>query len=125
MRPRPAVSTPQPELGPAGAKALLGRPLDVLLIAAAFSLHLLACAGNGILRPVGAFETGLLVLPLVAQALAAGLLLVRRDMRGLQGACLFQWLVVLYLLPAHFLGLAFAPSALALSLALARPGRPD
>ena len=96
--------------------------LDALLVLAAAGLHLFAAARLDALPPSGVFESLLVGLPLVAHA-AAVVLLVLRDRRGLQGACLLEWLVVLYTLPASFLGLAFVPAALVLSLALARPRR--
>ncbi len=121
------ASDPGPLPGPPAARRpdrrawLLGPALDTVLVAAAAGLHLLACARKDVLPPVGGFETGLVVLPLLAQIGALALLLARGDRRGLGVACVFQWLLVLYLLPVGFLGLVFAPPALALTYAAVRP----
>jgi hypothetical protein len=97
--------------------------LDAAIVLGAAGLHVLAVRRLDALPPSGAFETVLLVLPLVAQLLAVVLLVGRRDRRGLQGACLLQWLLVLYTLPASFLGVSFVPAAAVLTLALYRPRR--
>lgn len=62
-----------------------------------------------------------LVLPPVLAVVAAGAALVARDLRPMQLACLYTWLMVLYTLPAELLGLAWIPSALLLTVALVRP----
>lgn len=97
--------------------------LDAAIVLGAAGLHVLALERLDALPPSGTFETVLFVLPLLAHLVAVVLLVVRHDRRGLQGACLLQWLLVLYTLPASFLGLSFVPAALALSLALYRPRR--
>ncbi len=99
----------------------VSRVLDAVLVLAAVGLHLLGCSWLNILPPFGALETGLLVLPLLAQAAALGLVIVRNDRTGISLACLFQWLVVLYLLPSGLQAFEFAPAAIVLSLALLRP----
>jgi hypothetical protein len=60
-------------------------------------------------------------LPAVAAAAAALALLVARERRLLQGACIYTWLMAAFTLPAYGLGLAWVPSALVLTLAAARP----
>ena len=102
----------------------LSRPIDVLLVALSVLAHLLVSIRIAIVPPVGNLETGVLVLPLIADAVAIALLLLRDDRTGLSVACLLQWLLVLYLIPAGFLGLVYVPAALLLSLAAFRP-RPE
>lgn len=94
---------------------------DAALILVALGLHL---GGAYLLdlfpsdRPFEFFVVGLPALVLLA---ALGVVYARGDRRGLQAACLVQWLLVLYTLPAKFAGLAFVPSAVVLSVALLRP----
>ena len=60
-------------------------------------------------------------LPPLLSAVAAVALLVRGERRPLLAAAVLGWLVVLFTLPAQFLGLAWLPSAVLLTIALQRP----
>ncbi len=102
----------------------LSRALDALLVLVAIGLHLGAAFHAKIVPPYGNLETGLLVLPLVVQVVALGLVLALGDRTGIAVACLLQWLIVLYLLPSGLFAFNFAPCALALTLAVVRPREP-
>ncbi len=96
-------------------------PLHLLLPLAALGLHVAACSRLDYLPPDRAFEVLVTVLPtlLVGAALAAAVLRPA-ERRPLQAAALLEWLLVLFALPADFVGLLFAPSAALLSVTLAR-----
>ena len=96
-------------------------PLHLLLPLAALGLHVAVCSRLGYLPPDRAFEVLVTVLPtvLVGAALAAAVLRPG-ERRPLQAAALLEWLLVLFALPANFIGLLFAPSAAMLSVSLAR-----
>lgn len=95
--------------------------LDAALAVVAVGLHLGAAAYLDRLPPRGAFELVLVGLPVLAGVAAVLALVVRSDRRVLQGVCVLQWLLVLFTLPAFGLGLAFAPSAVVLTVAALRP----
>lgn len=102
--------------------------LDALLALLALGLHLAAAGYQERLPPDSVLDVLLVVVPALAIAAAVVLLVVRRDRRGLQVACTLEWLLVLFMLPAFFMGLAYVPAAAALTAALVRPrlssGRP-
>lgn len=108
-------------MGLSSTRTVVSTALEAVLVLVAAGLHLAAAEYNDVLPPYGALETGVVALPLLGHAVALVLLLVRRDRRGLQGACLLQGLLVLYLLPAGSEGVSFLPAALALVLAVWRP----
>lgn len=97
--------------------------LDAAIVLAALGLHVGAALLADAFPPSGTFEVVIIALPMVVQVVALVLLLVRRDRRGLAVACLLEWLLVLYVLPAGWLGLSFIPAAAVLTLALYRPRR--
>jgi hypothetical protein len=98
----------------------LRRPdlIDAGLVLAALLLH----AGGAFLidtmPPNRPFEVLLIGLPALVLLVALAAVLVRGERRPLQAACVLQWLLVLFALPAKLAGLAFVPAALALSAAL-------
>ncbi len=94
--------------------------LTALLIVAALGLHLAAGYRLDYVPPDRLFEVVVMGLPALADAVAVVALAVRGQRRPLQAACLLQWLLVLYTLPASFAGIAFVPSAVALSVAVSR-----
>jgi hypothetical protein len=95
--------------------------LDAALAALAAGVHLAMAAVVDRFPPSFDFSVVFVVLPVLAAAVAAVALLVARERRPLQAACLYGWLVVLFTLPAQGLGFAWIPSALVLTAALARP----
>lgn len=104
----------------------LGKPsrstvIDVALVLVALGLHVGGAFLLELSPPDRPFEYFVVGVPAIVLVAALALLYARGDRRGLQAACLVQWLLVLYTLPAKFAGLAFVPSAVVLSLALLRP----
>jgi hypothetical protein len=103
---------------------LLGAGLAVL----AAGVHLAMAATADRFPPELDLSVLFVALPPALMVLAAAALLLAREARPLQVACLYTWLMVLYTLPAQLLGLRWVPSALLLTLALTRPrlssGRP-
>jgi hypothetical protein len=65
----------------------------------------------------GLFET----VPPVLAVIAAVVLVVRSDRRPLVVACFGAWAAVALTLPAYFLGLAFVPGAVLMSLPFRSP----
>lgn len=94
--------------------------IDAALILVAIGLHLGAAYLLELFPPNRVFEYFIVGLPLLVLVGAVVALLARGDRRGLPIACLTQWLLVIYALPAKFVGLAFVPSAVVLSIALLR-----
>lgn len=94
--------------------------LDTPLILAGSALHVAACYRLDYVPPNRGFEVLVVGLPLAVGAVAALAVLIRSERRPLQAACLLEWLLVLYALPANFVGLAFVPSAAALRVGLFR-----
>lgn len=99
--------------------------LPTLLIVAALGLHGAAGYRLDYVPPDRLFEVVLMGLPVLAGVVALLALVLRGERRPLQAACLLQWLMVLYTLPASFAGLAFVPSAVALSAATSRTATAD
>ena len=95
--------------------------VDVALLAGSLGAFLVAAAVLDILAPTGIFEWLLVGVVSLAHVGAAALLLAPGDRRAVSALCLAMWLLVLFALPAYFIGLYFAPSALLLTLALYRP----
>ena len=95
--------------------------LDAALALAAAGVHLAMAATVDRLPPEMDISVLFVVLPALLAVVAAVAVLVARDLRPLQVACLWTWLMVLYTLPAELLGLRWIPSALLLTLALVRP----
>lgn len=95
--------------------------LDAALALLAVGVHLGMAATVDRFPPELDFSAVFVALPPLLCVVAALALLVARDSRPLQVACLYTWLMVLYTLPAELLGLRWVPSALVLTLALARP----
>lgn len=94
--------------------------LTALLIVAAVGLHVAAGYRLDYVPPDRLFEFVVVGLPVLGGVVAVVALAVRAERRPLQAACLLQWLLVLYTLPASFAGIAFVPSAVALSVAVSR-----
>ncbi len=96
-------------------------PLPVPLPLAGLGLHVAACFWLGYLPPNRLFEVVVTALPTVLVVAAVVAALVRPgERRPLQAASLLEWLLVLFALPANFVGLLFAPAAAVLSFALSR-----
>ena len=95
--------------------------LDAALALVAVGVHLAMAASVDRLPPELDVSVLFVVLPPVLALVAAGAVLVARDLRPLQLACLYTWLMVLYTLPAQWLGLRWVPTALVLTVALVRP----
>ena len=95
--------------------------LGAVLLLVALGLHLGGAFLLDLFPPDRPFEYVIVGVPALVLLGALGVVYARGDRRGLQAACLMEWLVVLYTLPAKFAGLAFVPSAVVLSLALRRP----
>lgn len=95
--------------------------LDAVLAALAAGVHLAMAAVVDRFPPSFDFSAVFVVLPVLLSVAAAVALPVTGDRRPLQAACLYTWLMVLFTLPAQGLGAAWAPSALVLAVALARP----
>ena len=98
-----------------------GDSVDVALAVVAAGLHLGGAAYLDRLPPDSSLDVVLGVLPVLAALAGAALLVLRGDRRGLFGACLLTWLVVLFTLPAFGQGLAFVPAAIALTVAARSP----
>lgn len=101
--------------------------LDAVLAVVATGLHVAAAAAADYLPPDDVFDAVLGGLPVVA-GVAAVVLLLRSDRRGLQVACTLAWLLVLFTLPAFSICVTLVPAAVVLSIAVFRPrlssGRP-
>lgn len=98
--------------------------LDTLITLAGLALHVAASYQLDVFPPNGGFEAFIVGLPLAVGAVAIIALLVRGERRPLKTACLVEWLLALYTLPASFVGLAFVPSAAVLSIAVFRTRTP-
>ena len=94
--------------------ALLG------LLAAGLVLHAGAVVLLGRFPPSGLFEAAFTMVPALVHAGALGVLLRAGDRRAVAVSCAVQWAVVGFTLPAYLLGLAFAPAAAMLTLAVRR-----
>lgn len=95
--------------------------LDAGLALLAAGVHLAMAATVGRFPPELELSALFVAMPPALSVVAALVVLLLRDLRPLQLACLWTWLMVLYTLPAQLLGLAWIPSALLLTLALLRP----
>lgn len=95
--------------------------VDAALALAGAGLHAAAAAYLDRLPPGLGLDLLLVVLPVLLCVGAAVALAVRGERRPLQVACTLSWLLVLFTLPAYFLGLAFVPAAAVLSVAVFRP----
>lgn len=104
-----------------GTKPSRSALIDAGLVLVALGLHLGGAFLLDLFPADRPFEHVVVGVPAIVLVAALVLLYARSDRRGLQAACLVQWLLVLYTLPAKFAGLAFVPSAVILSLALFRP----
>lgn len=98
----------------------LTRPdlIDAGLVLVALLLHAGGAYLIDMMPPNRPFEVVLIGLPALVLVGALVAVLARGERRPLQAACLLQWLLVLFALPAKLAGLAFVPAALALSAAL-------
>jgi hypothetical protein len=79
-------------------------------------VHLLAVGLLGRWPPGVGAGTWFEAVPAVLALLAAAALVLRGDRRPLAVACLAAWAAVAFTLPAYFLGLAFVPGAVLMSL---------
>ena len=95
--------------------------LDAGLAVLAAGVHVAMAAVVDRFPPSFDFSVVFVVLPVVLSLVAAVALVVPGDRRPLQAACFYGWLMVLFTLPAQGLGLAWLPSALVLTAAIARP----
>ena len=97
--------------------------VDATLAVLAAAVHVAMAALVDRLPPDGAVSVLFVALPPAAAATGALVLLVIGDPRLVQAACVYTWLMVVFTLPAYFLGLAWVPSALVLTVAALRLGR--
>lgn len=95
--------------------------VDAGLALGGVALHLAAAAYLDRLPPGLGLDLLLVVLPVLLGVGAAVVVALRSDRRPLQVACTLEWLLVLFTLPAYFLGLALVPAAAVLSVAVFRP----
>lgn len=95
--------------------------IDALLASLAAGVQLAVAAAVGRFPPEADLSLLFVAGPALLAALAAVALLFLGDRRPLQVACVYTWLMVLFTLPAYFLGLAWAPAALVLTAAALRP----
>jgi hypothetical protein len=79
-------------------------------------VHLLAVWLLGRWPPGLGFEALFETAPVLLALAAAGVVVTRSDRRPLAVACLWTWAAVAFTLPAYFLGLAFVPGAVLMSL---------
>ena len=98
--------------------------LDATLAVLAAAVHVAMAALVDRLPPDGGISVLFVALPPAAAATAAVVLLLTGDRRLLQGTCVYTWVMAVFTLPAYFLGLAWVPSALVLTAAALRWGRP-
>ena len=89
--------------------------------AAGAAVHMVAVWLLGRWPPGLGFEALFETVPAVLAVLAAVVLLVRADRRVLVVACFWTWAAVAFTLPAYFLGLAFVPGAVLMSLPFRNP----
>jgi predicted permease len=97
--------------------------LDATLATLAAGIHVAMASLVDRLPPEADVSALFVAFPPVAAATAALVLLVTGNRRLLQGAAVYTWLMVVFTLPAYFLGLAWVPSAVLLTVAALRPGR--
>ena len=95
--------------------------VDATLAVLAAAVHVALASVADRLPPDGAVSLLFVVFPPAAAATAAIVLLLTGDRRLLQGACVYTWTMAVFTLPAYFLGLAWVPSAVILTVAVLRP----
>jgi hypothetical protein len=95
--------------------------LDAGLASLAAGVHLAMAATADRWPPEADFSLLFVVLPALLAAVAAVVLLVNGDSRPLLVACVYAWLMVLFTLPAQFLGVRWLPTAAVLTFALLHP----
>ena len=115
----PTGSTPAGQDGPVTPRR--DDLIDAGLATLAAGVHLAMAARVDRLPPELDVSVLFVPLPVALCLVAAAALLLARDARPLQLACLYTWLMVLFTLPAELLGLNWVPSALVLTLAVLRP----
>ena len=95
--------------------------LDASLASLAAGVHLAMAGVADRWPPELDFSVLFVVLPAVLAGVAALVLLVNGDRRPLQVACVYAWLMVLFTLPAQWLGVHWLPTAAVLTFALMHP----
>lgn len=95
--------------------------IDALLASLAAGVQLALAAVADRFPPELDFSLLFVAGPAVLASVAALALLFLGDRRPLQVACVYTWLMVLFTLPAYFLGAAWVPAALVLTGAVLRP----
>ncbi|TAL13270.1 MAG: hypothetical protein EPN99_15675 [Frankiales bacterium] len=95
--------------------------LDAGLATLAAGVHLAMAATADRWPPEADFSLLFVVLPAALAAVAALVLLVNGDRRPLHVAAVYAWLMVLFTLPAQFLGVRWLPTAAVLTFALLHP----
>lgn len=95
--------------------------LDAGLASLAAGVHLAMAATADRWPPEADFSLLFVVLPAVLAGVAALVLVVSGDKRPLYVACVYAWLMVLFTLPAQFLGVRWLPTAAVLTFALLHP----
>lgn len=95
--------------------------LDAGLASLAAGVHLAMAATADRWPPEADFSLLFVVLPAVLAGVAALVLVVNGDKRLLYVACVYAWLMVLFTLPAQFLGVRWLPTAAVLTFALLHP----
>ena len=94
--------------------------LDAGLASLAAGVHVAMAASRDRFPPELDFSVLFVALPaLLAVVVAIALLLGER--RLLLVACVYAWLMALFTLPAHFLGVSWLPTAVVLTFALLHP----
>ncbi len=94
--------------------------LDAALASLAAGVHVAMAASRDRFPPEADFSALFVVLPaLLAVVAAVALLLGER--RPLLVACVYAWMMALFTLPAQFLGLAWLPTAVVLTVAVLHP----
>lgn len=95
--------------------------LDAGLATLAAGVHLAMAATADRWPPEADFSLLFVVLPAVLAGVAALVLLGNGDRRPLYVAAVYAWLMVLFTLPAQFLGVRWLPTAAVLTFALLHP----
>lgn len=94
--------------------------LDAGLASLAAGVHLAMAATRDRFPPELDFSVLFVALPALL-AVVAAIALLFGERRPLLVACVYTWMMALFTLPAQFLGLAWVPTAVVLTVALLHP----